>query len=346
MNERLKTVLKVIGIIAAVGALLIVGAVAVSVPMFRTVTQVESEGPYYYGTDSGAGTDGGYRSKLGAPDMADEYSESSAGGAPDALLSAPVDPAAPPTGEKIIKNAWVDMRVDSVEDAVAEVRTLAKRFDADITELFLSAGDDGPVRPMEARGPAHANVTLRVPADRLDAIVDELPALGEVLNQNASSSDVTVQFIDLSARLKNLKAEEDRLREFLERAEKIDDLLAVQRELSRVRGEVEAMQAQVDHIEREAARSTLTISMSEPGPIVRPGGNDWGFREALTRGLQGAVGIITGLITSVIAVSPVLLMLALIWFVVRAVRRRRRNRDGASAVDGTGEATDDNEVIG
>jgi hypothetical protein len=333
MSERVKVVLKVLAIVAGIAALLVVGVIAVSVPLYRTVSQVSTD--MYVG---GA-----------APMSPPEYGLKLESRAYEDAAGAPVEESwdalsstAEPSDRRVVRTGWVDVRVDNVDDGINEIRALARRFDAEITDLFVYAGDDGDVRPMRpSAGPANATVTLRVPSDRLDAIMAEIPSLGEVLQQNASATDMTEQYVDLAARLKNLKAEEERLRDFFDRAEDVEDLLAVQRELSRVRGEIEVMQAQVDSIDRQAARATLTIALTEPGPIVRPGGTDWGFREALTRGLQGAVALITGLMTIVIAVSPLLLLLAIIWIVWRTVRRRRRSR----TVDGSAiEDTDANDI--
>ena len=95
-----------------------------------------------------------------------------------------------------------------------------------------------------------------------------------------AQSDVTQQHVDLEARLKNLQAEEVRLRRFLDKATKVSEMLVIQRELSRVRGEIESMQAQIAYLDRQTAMATLSLALSAPGALVQPTGGTWGFSAA------------------------------------------------------------------
>ena len=163
-----------------------------------------------------------------------------------------------------------------------------------------------------------------MPAAKLAAVEKAVAELGTVLTQATAEDDVTQQHIDLAARLKNLRAEESRLRSFLDDAKKVSEMLEVERELSRVRGEIESMQAQLTYLERQAAMATLTISLSEPGPVVSPGTPGWGFTEAVTRGVRTAAALVSATITVLIAVIPLLVLAAIIVLVRRFVRRRRK----------------------
>jgi hypothetical protein len=144
---------------------------------------------------------------------------------------------------------------------------------------------------------------------------------------------VTQEHIDLSARLKNLRAQEARLRTFFNEATKVSELLAIENELARVRGEIEAMQAQLDYLDRQVARATLTVTLTEPGPVVRPSSGDWGFLDAITRGVQGAARVLTTLITVLIALAPVIVLALLAWLVFRAAKRRREGRTKHEAAE-------------
>jgi len=167
-------------------------------------------------------------------------------------------------------------------------------------------------------------VVVRVPADKFEAFVAEVSALGTVRYEAETSDDVTQQHVDLSARLENLRAEEKRLREFFSAAKDVKDMLAIEQELSRVRGEIESLDAQVKFLERQAAMATVTIDLNEPQPIVRPGGENWGFGDAVTTGFRGAAGAIQLIIIVVITMLPFLAIALVFFYVIRAIVRKRR----------------------
>lgn len=258
--------------------------------------------------------------------LTDEAAQKAAESGGDALVRGPM----------VIKNASLEMRVDDVERAIAAIRKAASESGATIEQLTVSGGKGEP-RPLTGSEavyptPASASVTLRVDARRLETLSRTIAKSGTVLSQSSSSDDVTQQYVDMAARLKNLKAEEARLRGFFTKAAKVSDLLAVERELARVRGEIESMQAQVDYLKRQVARATLTVTLTEPGPVIQPSGTDWGFVEALRRGVQGAASVITSLITVIIALAPLAVLALLVWLVVRwSLRRRRATRSTAAA---------------
>jgi ABC-type multidrug transport system fused ATPase/permease subunit len=176
---------------------------------------------------------------------------------------------------------------------------------------------------------------LRIPARNLADVQNKTAGLGKLISQSSDESDVTQQHIDMSARLENLRAEETRLRALLDRAGKVTDLLAVERELSRVRGDIESMQAQLSYLENQAAMATLTLSLDQPGPVVRPSAGGWGLVDSVTTGIQAAAALIRELITAIIALSPLIVIGVLIWWLARRrMLRRRTQREALAAQTG------------
>lgn len=234
----------------------------------------------------------------------------------------------------VIMNASMDVLVKDARNSVDAIRAIATASGSQIAELHVSAGQSEPPTPMgpgaagrtaaSSPTPATAAITLRVPAEKLGDVERQVAKIGTVVSLTSSQSDVTQQHIDLAARLKNLKAEEAQLRSFYRKAKSVDDLLSVQQELSDVQGQIESMQAQVDYLERQAALATLTIALTEPGPVVRPAGTSWGFSAAVTRGIQGAAALVRAFVTVAIALSPLALLALLLWAVFTLVRRRHR----------------------
>jgi len=240
------------------------------------------------------------------------------------------------TDRLVIRSAQIAVRVQDVDDALDSVKRLASSAGATVQNLSVSQ-DGSPVMPLgvedvaSSSSPRSASVTLRVPADKLAGLIGQLEKIGTVTSQSEAADDVTEQHVDLSARLKNMQAEEVRLRSFFDRAKNVTEMLAIETELARVRGEIESLQAQIDYLERQAAQSTLTIDLYEPGSVVRPDGVDWGFREAVTAGVQAAATAIRTLLTIVIALAPFALVALIVWAAIVALRRRRSARDSSTS---------------
>lgn len=243
------------------------------------------------------------------------------------------------TDRLIIRNKALRIEVKAVAAAVDQIKAAAKKHDAVITNMQIASDSGSPIYRYEDSGspsdgaPLLGYVTVRVPADAFSAFVDEVSAIGTVRYQAETSDDVTQQHVDMKARLDNLRAEEKRLREFFNAAKNVSEMLAIESELARVRGEIESMDAQVKYLERQAAMATVTIDLSEPQSVVRPSGQDWGFGNAVTTGFRGAAGAIQLLIIVTITLAPYLVLLAILFFIGRAIVRSRRTRRAAAGTD-------------
>ena len=171
-----------------------------------------------------------------------------------------------------------------------------------------------------SRTPNGAEITIRVPKDNFHSAVQQIETYGKVLNEQRTSEDVTEQFIDLKARLENMQRQEQRLRDILNLAKSVDEVLQVERELERVRGEIESLQGQVNYIERNVAMSLISVGLTTPPPPFTPPGMDW--KETFETALTGLFVVVRGLI--ILAVS--LLPIAVIGIPVYHVYRRRERK--------------------
>lgn len=234
-------------------------------------------------------------------------------------------PGAPPAdGDRmVILTQTLRLEVDSTPDAIDAVRELADKHSAIVTNMRM-ANDDGWIYDSPASGDAALRgwVTVRVPTDGLAGLVADATELGKVVYQAETSDDVTQEHVDLSARLENLRAQEARLRELIGQAANVEETLAVEQEMWRVRGEIESLDAQVKYLERQAAMATVTIELTEAGAVV----TNWGFGEALRTGIRTAAAVLAFVITFLIASSPLWLLGLAAAYVVRRVRRRSREQ--------------------
>ncbi len=160
---------------------------------------------------------------------------------------------------KIIKRGQV-----SVEVGKGKVPETAERATAVIATNF------GYVEQSSVTGGVAKELTsyymvARVPAEQMDAVIVELRALGRVTGEGTSADDITDRYVDLDARLRNKIKQEDRLLEIVGQAKNVDELLQVESELSRVRGDIESMQAQKNTYDRLTTLATLSFSALEEG---------------------------------------------------------------------------------
>ncbi len=299
---------------------------------------------------SGSDQSAGRTSTVGVQDSGVLPPEESSGGAasggatdksgtaPEAIPS----PGATPSQAQqlLVRTATMRLRVEDIDKTLDQIRAATAEFKGQIDDLQVSTENDTPIyRPLGAEDvavesvPLSAYVTVRVPSDRLAEFSRRVASFGKVLRESANQTDVTQQHVDMTARLKNLRAEEARLRDFLKDAKNVREMLLVETELSRVRGEIESMQSQLDYLDKQISYGTLTVELQKPAPVVRPSGTDWGFAQAITDGIRGAAAALRGLITIVIALSPVIVLVLIAALVIRWLVRRRRRTDRDESPD-------------
>jgi len=109
-----------------------------------------------------------------------------------------------------------------------------------------------------------ASMSVRVPQDEFFSVFEQIKALGKVQSENAGSEDVTERFIDLEARLKSAQREEASLLSLLDRANLVSEILTIERELARVRTELEQVQGKLNFLERRVDLATITVFLSPP----------------------------------------------------------------------------------
>lgn len=242
--------------------------------------------------------------------------------------SPPADTAAGatvPAERKLIRNGQIEIRVESVDSAEAALARIAGANNGYISNSSRSRFSGNALR---------ATAQLRFPAPRFDAVLASVRTLGTVESESVSTSDVTAEYIDITARLSTQKELEARLLELLEkRGGALADIIEIESKLAAVRSEIETMQGRLRYLEHQVAYSTLEISLVEPGALGTNSTETFGGKmgEAFSDGLRGLVEVMAGLITIVLALLPVVALAAALYFlVIRPWSRRRRERRAAT----------------
>lgn len=179
--------------------------------------------------------------------------------------------------------------------------------------------------------PASAQLVVRIPADRVTPVLDELSAIGEVAQLAVSKSDVTEQSRDIDARITALQASVDRLLALLSSATATADLIEVETALSTRQAELESLQAQRRSLSDQIDLATVSVDIGAPetAPTDRP--DD--FWSAIATGWEslGAVG--AAVLIGFGVALPWLVLLGLVVLAVLAVRSVRRRRAGRTAAE-------------
>lgn len=229
-----------------------------------------------------------------------ERGEDMAGG------EAPANSAQLPAQRLIIKNASVSLEVESVPQAEASIRAKAEQLGG----FVVSVQTSGTEAYMTS------TIVFRVPASRFEEALSGVEGLAsKVLSRGVSGDDVTEEYVDLESRMRNLEATRDRLLDLLERANEVEDALAVNQALTDVQGQIEQIKGRMQYLSQSAAMSTITAELRPvpPEPTIIEE-DSWQPIRVAREALRGLVEFGQGLANLAIVLlvwSPVWLVLFL-----------------------------------
>ena len=227
----------------------------------------------------------------------------------------------------VIRNGSIELTVSDTREKIRDIHSIAEEAGGVISNSNIYEMREGQYA---------ANLTLRIPENNFSRVMDELETLGKARNIQTGSDDVTMQYVDLESRLNNQKAQEERLIEILEMAETVEDVLEIERELYRVRGEIESMTAQLNRLDDLVSLATIQVNLREEA--IPTGELTTGPFEGLwTRIVQTFTGSVNFLLNAtsitIIAFSallPVLILLAFITLIIVLVVRKLSKRKRAN----------------
>jgi Domain of unknown function (DUF4349) len=269
---------------------------------------------------SGRGVAGGAAAAVGYATASSQAAPASTG--TGALPTTPAGAQQPADATAmIIRTGYVTVQVDSLDAAVARVRAVAARVGGYVANTSFSGGD---------KQIKSATVEIKVPAARFDEALTGMRPIGKVEAENVQAQDVGEEFVDVTARVANAHRLEQRLVELLaNRTGKLSDVLAVERELARVREEIERYEGRLRYLRARTAMSTLAVTVHEPPPVLaqQPGVNP--IAEAFRDAWRNFVALSAGLIASLGVVIPVAVIAAAAWALWRKFGRATTLRTAA-----------------
>jgi hypothetical protein len=243
-------------------------------------------------------------------------------GPPVNAAQAVAPPAAPaaPLPRKIIRTADIKVIVPDFAQTEQELKKL------------LGAHKDAYVAKAEINGspgaPRSGQWTIRVPVAEFDSFIDALLKLGIPQRNSIDSKDVTEEFYDVQTRVKNKKVEEDRLVKHLEKSTgKLDEILKVEAEISRVRGEIEQMEGRLRFLANLSELTTIHLQIQEIKDYVPPQAPTFtsNIASTFTNSYDLLVAFGKNLVLLGVALSPWLPLVAIIvipsWYFIRKQAR-------------------------
>jgi len=245
-------------------------------------------------------------------------------------------PAAPPASSLALPPAAPPMAGQPPEPfprSVVRTAHLAievEKFDAGARRLLeIAEGAGGFIADSSSaddEGNPQGEFTLRVPAPQFSAVIQDVEGLGTVTERRFSAQDVTEEFVDLQARLRNLERQEQQLLTFMDRAARISDLLAIEQELSRVRGQIEQITGRMHFLEHNVDLATVNVAMRQKAIAKSVGLWDFGatlvkMQAAFVATVRQILGGVQWVAVLASTLSPALIIAGVVWVLFRRFRR-------------------------
>lgn len=231
---------------------------------------------------------------------------------PAAKMSAPADMKPVSEMPKVIETAQLTLETRDL--------TSTEKYVMDLLTKRKGNTDSANVT-MDGNGRRNGNYTLRIPTGQLQDYVNELCTIQDIVvrQRSLSAQDVTEEFVDVSARLENMKRHETRLREILAKANTVEEILKVEKELSTVRAQIESITGRLKVMTGKINMSTLQLRISEVTIITET--NFFGKLRSIIRDSWVAAGdVFLYLIATAIILSPIAALVVAVWW----WRRRRK----------------------
>ncbi len=223
-------------------------------------------------------------------------------------------------GRDVIVEMRVVMSTDDVQRSVSSISARASALGGGVASSEVDFGlQDGPERS------GYAVLVVKVPPGAVDDLIAALGDTGTVQSLNQSALDVTEQLVDLDVRIENARASVANVREFMNRAENLSELVTLEAELTRRQTELEQLEAQQRNLSDRVALATVTVEIVPTAsvPVIEP---DDGIGDAFGDGLRAFAAVVYGIVLVLAVLAPFLvagtIAAALVWPIVRGSSRR------------------------
>jgi hypothetical protein len=216
------------------------------------------------------------------------------------------------TERRIVRTGYLTLEVKDITNSIAEISNLARQLDGYVVSSNKQGGEDTVT----------GRISIRVPVERFDEALGKLKKLAvDVPSESTEGRDVTEEYSDLKAQLRNLEATEAQYLELLKKADKVEDILKVQRELSNVRGQIERVKGRIQYLERTSDMALIEVTLQQTKPLGETG---WSALKTLKSAASGLVifgKFLVDMLIWIALFSPIWVpVVVLVWY----FRKRRK----------------------
>jgi hypothetical protein len=230
--------------------------------------------------------------------------------------------------EQLARTASVALQVKNIGQAVAKVRATTATAEGIVLSENIGTGGNGTIPLADSSrvtATTYAEIAISVPSTKLDQVVAELSGVGTVIRSTTASENVGSQIVDTQSRLETMRVSVERVRAFLKEATDLNQIVAMEAELTRRQSDLEALEAQLASLKGSVARSPIQISLTtEPGVIAQPEDDATGFLAGLNGGWKAFTASVNIAATIVGALLPFTVLAILLALPAWLVWRRRR----------------------
>jgi hypothetical protein len=231
------------------------------------------------------------------------------------------DDSVPTVGPQVVQTASVRLSVrrGRFGEVVDEARSIAAGFGGFVVSSTASQGTEQRL----VRG----TLVLRIPARSYAEAMKSLAALGRVQSRNETGQDVSQEYVDLQARVRQLQAVEAQLLELLDRANTVGAALAVQQQLSHVQLDLEEARGRIQYLDDRVAFATISLAIHEAFvPVAKSDDGGFGIVESWQKAANGFLAVVGWTFVVIATAAPLLVLLFLLWLLARSAARRNIGR--------------------
>jgi hypothetical protein len=223
----------------------------------------------------------------------------------------PQEGGGPTPLRSVARTGSLTLSVPEVVSAAAELRRLAEAIGGFVASENIATA--------ETKVTSTSRIVLSIPADRLDAFLDDAAKVGVLQHRGVTARDVTDQVVDVEARIRTLRESIARIRALLGRAGSVTEIAQVEGELTRRQSDLESLLAQQQALKNQVERAPVTVTLLKPGQVEPQNP----FLAGLLEGWEALQRSITVLLTVVGAILPFAVLIALVgWPILLRMRRR------------------------